>query len=125
MVKKTLPVDVLKSLGVTDKPKGSSVAKPEVERSETEKAEAPVAPQADRKPELPSPKGQGRAKPPRQGGVKGGDSSSERLIDNSKRMNIYLTPKQHQELRLLSVKTGKAGYLLCIEAMVKAGMISE
>lgn len=115
MAKKTLPVDVLKSLGVTDKPTGSSIARRDVAPQEIKRAgesgEEPVRKVAD--------EGRVNDKTP----VK--QALSTAVADKSKRLNIYLTEAQHQELRILSVTTGEPAYQICVDAMIKAGVISK
>lgn len=114
MAKKTLPVDVLKSLGVTDKPTGSSIAKQKdaglVAKTEDQAVER--APQA-------ASDGQQETKAPAKQGLPAAAG------DKTKRLNIYLTEAQHQELRILSVTTGEPAYQICVDAMIKAGVISK
>lgn len=115
MAKKTLPVDVLKSLGVTDKPTGSSIARRDVVAQDVKRAgetvEEPVREVAD--------EGRVSDKTP----VK--QALPAAVADKSKRLNIYLTEAQHQELRILSVTTGEPAYQICVDAMIKAGVISK
>lgn len=115
MAKKTLPVDVLKSLGVTDKPTGSSIAKRDV-----------VAPEEKRKVEVTE------RQVPRVADENGVNDKTPvkqaippAVVDKTKRLNIYLTEAQHQELRILSVTTGEPAYQICVDAMIKAGVISK
>ena len=114
MAKKTLPVDVLKSLGVTDKPTGSSIAKQkdagQVAKTEGQAAEGVPQAASDAQQETKAPVKQGLP------AVAG---------DKTKRLNIYLTEAQHQELRILSVTTGEPAYQICVDAMIKAGVISK
>lgn len=111
MTKKTLPADVLKSLGVTDKPTGSSVAKEK--SSPKEEGRGGAKPQPVKKVEKKAEKS--NAEPSQQGAG----------AEKTKRLNIYLTEAQHQELRILSVTTGEPAYQLCVDAMIKAGIISK
>ena len=115
MAKKTLPVDVLKSLGVTDKPTGSSIAKQDAVGQDAQRAGQAAA---ERVPQAVS-NGQPETKTPIKQGLPAATG------DKTKRLNIYLTEAQHQELRILSVTTGEPAYQICVDAMIKAGVISK
>ena len=109
-----MAVDVLKSLGVTDKPAGSTTAKPsEALRTGADGGLSDVMPSqvaADLKapPEKAKPEGQGAA--------------SERDI---RRVSVHLSPEQHRQLRILSINADTPIWKLCVDALVKAGMITQ
>lgn len=111
-----MAVDVLKSLGVTDKPAGSTTAKPsEPLRTGAEAGLSDVVPSqvaADQKapPEKAKPEGQGAG------------AASERDI---RRVSVHLSPDQHRQLRILSITADTPIWKLCVEALVKAGMITQ